>query len=180
MKKAQQALFARATDPWTWSCSTTSSPVTRCAATAGPYPSRNPPAMARVRRQADRMWLQPEAWAAGYGEAGLCGPCRGAGEQQRRGRRQRQRRQQQQAANGPAASAIAPASQAGVLRRTVARGEPDTTMATTAKRGRLRATAASYVLVRGVLKTSTQRLPRDMRVHYAPGCSRRGLAWHRP
>ena len=103
----------------------------------------------------------------------------GAGEQQRRGRRQRQRRQQQQAANGPAASAIAPASQAGVLRRTVARGEPDTTMATTAKRGRLRATAASYVLVRGVLKTSTQRLPRDMRVHYAPGCSRRGLAWHR-
>ena len=68
----------------------------------------------------------------------------------------------------------------GVLRRTVARGEPDTTMATTAKRGRLRATAASYVLVRDVLKTSTQRLPRDMRVHYAPGCSRRGLAWHRP
>ena len=67
-----------------------------------------------------------------------------------------------------------------VLGRTAARGEPGTTMATTAKRGRLRATAASYVLVRGVLKTSTQRLPRDMRVYYAHGCSRRGLVWHRP
>ena len=61
-----------------------------------------------------------------------------------------------------------------------ARGEPGTTVAATAKRGRLRVTAASYVLVRGALKTSARRFPRDMRVHNALGCSRRGLTWHRP